>query len=164
MADPLMVVEGWADWSAWVPFDQVATAPRLPGVYLAREGADGPVVYVGMAGERTGGGRPKGLYGRLNVYASGKGIVSGLGEAAADRAFADAEWLRARLAEVEQGEPSRALEWGRAAMARAGLYVKWAVTDDKATAVELEERIITVLAGAGLWNRGRRTALFKLPS
>jgi len=49
-------------------------------------------------------------------------------------------------------------------MARAGLYVRWAVTADKATAVELEKRIITLLAGTGLRNRGRRTVLFKLPS
>jgi hypothetical protein len=45
----------------------------VPGVYLAREGQDGPIVYVGMAGELRG----EGIRGRLNVYSSGKGVVSG---------------------------------------------------------------------------------------
>ena len=39
-----------------VPFDAAATAaPRVPGVYLARQAA-GDLVYVGMAGERRGQG------------------------------------------------------------------------------------------------------------
>jgi hypothetical protein len=89
------VVETMADWSPWVPFDIGAiTAPRLPGVYMAREGPDGPIVYVGMAGERAGSGKPKGLWGRLGVYGSGKGMVSELGEAASDRALADPDWRR----------------------------------------------------------------------
>lgn len=113
------MIEEMADWSPWVPFEQaLPAAPLLPGVYMARVGADGPVVYVGMAGERAGGGRPKGLRGRLSVYASGKGVVSGLGEAAMDRALADLGWLRERLAEIERGEAKRAKEWGQAAMAR----------------------------------------------
>jgi len=46
-----------ADWSPWLPFDDVAvSALRLPGVYLARQGQDGALVYVGMAGERPGQG------------------------------------------------------------------------------------------------------------
>lgn len=83
-------------------------APLVPGVYMAREGTAGPIVYVGMAGERagrTGTGTPKGLRGRLGVYASGKGLASGLGEAVMDRALADPGWLRERLTEVESGEP-----------------------------------------------------------
>ncbi|MGH8972782.1 MAG: hypothetical protein ACRD0C_06205 [Acidimicrobiia bacterium] len=122
--DPLSAVETLADWSPWIPFSEALhSAPRLPGVYLAREGKTGPVVYVGMAGERAGtsGRSPKGLRGRLAVYASGKALTSGLGEAVADRAFADAEWLRARIAEAERGEPRRAKEWGRAAFDRADL-------------------------------------------
>ena len=58
-------------------------------MYLAREGLDGPIVYVGMAGERRG----KGIRGRLNVYGSGKALVSGLGEAVMDRALADVDWV-----------------------------------------------------------------------
>ena len=79
--------------------------------------------------------------GRLGVYASGKGIVSGLGEAAADRALADASWLRERLDEVEAGKPMPAIEWGRAAMARAGLYVRWTTTEVKKSALLLEGQV-----------------------
>src|SRR4051812_48519295 len=83
-----------AAWSGWVPMTEaVAAAALTPGVYMAREGPAGPVVYVGMAGERRG----KGIRGRLGVYNSGKGMVSGLGEAAMDRALADPACLRARL-------------------------------------------------------------------
>jgi len=61
-------------WSGWVPFaEAIIAAPRLPGVYRAREGSVGEVIYIGMAGERTGGGKPQGIRGRLRVYASGKG-------------------------------------------------------------------------------------------
>ena len=84
MSDPVAEADAMAPWSDWVPFDQVGTAERLPGVYMARLGPDGLVVYVGCAGPRAGGRTPQGLHGRLGVYASGKGIVSGLGEAAAD--------------------------------------------------------------------------------
>ena len=68
-----------ADWSSWAPLiESVADAPTAPGVYMARERHSGQVVYVGMAGERSG----RGLRGRLRVYLSGKAAVSGLGEAA----------------------------------------------------------------------------------
>jgi hypothetical protein len=37
----LSPLDSLADWSAWVPLSEaVATAPLLPGVYMAREGAD----------------------------------------------------------------------------------------------------------------------------
>jgi hypothetical protein len=113
MSDPVAEADALAPWSKWVPFDQVGTADRLPGVSMARLGPDGLVVYVGCAGPRAGGRTPQGLHGRLGVYASGKGIVSGLGEAAADRALAAASWLRERLDEVEAGKPMRAPRgWG----------------------------------------------------
>src|SRR4051812_15685578 len=97
--DALARIEELADWSPWVAFgDALDLAPRLPGVYLAREGTVGPIVYVGMAGERAGSGKPQGIRGRLRVYASGKALTSGLGEAVADRAFADPAWVRERLA------------------------------------------------------------------
>lgn len=65
MDDPLSMIEEMADWSPWLPFEQaLAKAPLVPGVYMARDGAEGPVVYVGMAGERASGGQPKGLRGR----------------------------------------------------------------------------------------------------
>jgi hypothetical protein len=128
-------------------------APRQPGVYLAREGIDGPIVYVGMAGKRAGGGRPQGIRGRLRVYASGKALTSGLGEAVADRAFADANWLRERVAEVERGEPMRAIAWGQAVFGRADLHVRWTVTADRTSAIQLERKVGSRLAAAGLWNR-----------
>ena len=157
------LVETMADWSPWVPFAVgAATAPRLPGVYMARQGPDGPIVYVGRAGERAGSGKPEGLWGRLGVYASGKGMVSGLGEAASDRALADPDWLRERLAEVEAGEPMRAIEWGKAAIVRAGLYVRWTTTTTAAGAKVLEKQILDELAGARLWNRERRVVVVRL--
>lgn len=154
MDDALEAVEQMADWSPWVPFDQVGTAPRKPGVYMARRGPDGQVVYVGMAGPRAGGGVP-GLCGRLGRYSSGRGMVSGLGEAATDRALADPEWLRERLAEVERGKPMRAQDWGKAAMARPGLFVRWAATADKDSALALERRVEHAFPPGYLWNRSR---------
>lgn len=126
-----------------MPFAEAATAAaRKPGVYMVREGAKGPVVYVGMA---------SGLRGRLSWYASGKAITSGLGEAVADRAFADVAWLKERLDEAERGESRRALAWGKAAFDRADLFVRWAITSDTHSARILEEQ-----CGAScthLWNR-----------
>jgi hypothetical protein len=100
-----------ADWSPWVNFEEALTsAPRLAGVYFARVGSTGPIVYVGMAGERAGSGQPQGIRGRLRVYGSGNALTSGLGEAVADRALADVSWLQERLAEAEGGQPLRARE------------------------------------------------------
>lgn len=148
----LQELENLADWSPWVPFaDALALAPRQPGVYVAREGATGVVVYIGMAGERRGSG----LRGRLAVYSSGKALASGLGEAVFDRALADADWLRARLSDVEGGRPARAKEWGRLAFERSDLQVRWATTVDRATAVALERSALNVLSSTALWNRLR---------
>jgi hypothetical protein len=44
-----------------------------------------------MAAERRG----QGIRGRLTVYRRGRAAVSGLGEAAMDRALRDPDWLRA---------------------------------------------------------------------
>lgn len=136
------------EWSEWLPFaDAVQTAPRLPGVYMVRRTIAPDVVYIGSAGERRGAG----LRGRLRVYASGKGAVSGLGEAVLDRAVADADWLRARLAEVEAGHPRRVKEWARLSMEWAELEVCWTVAVDKASAEALERQLI--VTRVGLWNR-----------
>lgn len=155
--DPMAALEALAEWSPWVSFTAaLAEAPRLPGVYMAREGVEGPVVYVGMAGERRGSrDRPQGLRGRLAIYARGKALASGLGEAVFDRALADQDWLRERLAEVDQGKPVRAKEWGKLAFVRADLHVRWATTDDKASALALERACLDLLAKAELWNRYR---------
>lgn len=141
-----------ASWSDWLPFVDAATsAPRLPGVYLARKGLDGPVVYVGMAGERNG----QGLRGRLSVYRSGKALTSGLGEAVFDRAIADPTWLAQQLAAVETGSPSRAKSWGRAAFQHADLRICWATTVERDAARALENACLQALHDRELWNRRR---------
>ena len=148
--EAMHAVEQLASWSAWVPIaEALATAPRSAGVYMARQGATGPIVYVGMAGERSG----KGIRGRLRVYMSGKALASGLGEAVFDRALADPDWLRDRLAEVEAGKPTRAKQWGKEAIARADLHVRWATTEGRAAALALERRCLEALHGDELWNR-----------
>jgi hypothetical protein len=135
-----------------VPFDAaVKSAPKVPGVYLARTGESGPLVYVGMAGERRG----RGVRGRLEIYGRGRGAVSGLGEACLDRALADADWLVDRLAELRDGSPHRAKEWARLAVQRANLHIRWAGTADGAAARALERAVLDRLDGAAIWNRAR---------
>lgn len=146
-----------ADWSEWVPFEVcISSAPTLPGVYVARETQSLQIIYVGMAGERRGlspDGKPKGLRGRLNVYASGKALTSGLGEAVFDRALADEAWLSRRLANLRSGTPERAKAWGRLAFERASLEVCWATSEDKTSARLLELKTLNALNDTGLWNR-----------
>ncbi|MER6017726.1 hypothetical protein [Streptomyces anulatus] len=144
-------LQGMAPWTEWVPLIS-ADPPPSPGVYLARQGAGGPVVYVGVgAGARKGGG----LRGRLGRCTSGKALASGLGEAIFDRALADRDWLRKRLAEVESGRPMRAAQWGRAALMWADLHVCWALTEDREEALALERRVLAV-QGIGWWTRAHR--------
>lgn len=132
--------------------EAITTAPVTPGVYMAREGPSGPVVYVGMAGERRG----RGVRGRLTVYARGKGMVSGLGEATMDRALADPEWLRLRLDELESEHGARrATDWARLALERASLHIRWAPAPDRPAAVALERAVLTALGQPDLWNRAR---------
>ena len=148
----LQQLEQLAEWSLWLPFaEALAHAPPQPGVYMAREGTSGAVVYIGMAGERRG----RGLRGRLGVYSSGKALASGLGEAVFDRSLADADWLGERLREVEAGRPARAKEWGRLAFERADLQVRWTTTADQSEAVLLERAALDLLSGSALWNRLR---------
>ncbi|SCK56058.1 hypothetical protein YUYDRAFT_07436 [Streptomyces sp. ScaeMP-e48] len=140
-----------APWTEWVPLIS-ADPPPSPGVYLARQGEDGPVVYVGVgAGPRKGGG----LRGRLRRYTSGKALASGLGEGIFDRALADREWLSERLAEVESGRPMRAVQWGKAALVWADLWVCWALTKGGEEALALERRVLAV-QGVDWWNRAGR--------
>ena len=147
---PAEDLDALAVWSSWLPFAQAApSAPTLPGVYMAREGEHGPVVYVGMAGERRG----QGVRGRLGIYTTGKGMVSGLGEAAADRALADAAFVRQRLTQIEDGQPARAKDWARLAMIRADLWVRWATVETREEALLLETRTIRALRDCSLWNR-----------
>lgn len=104
-ADLIALVDPMVDWSAWMPFEEVVrSATKQPGVYMARTRETGPLVYVGMAGERRG----RGVRGRLETYERGKGAVSGLGEACLDRALADPDWVAERLADLKDGAPLRA--------------------------------------------------------
>lgn len=143
-----------ADWSEWRAYEvAVGDAPRLPGVYLFRAPSTGQVVYVGMAGERAGGGRPQGLRGRLSVYKSGKGAVSGFGEAALDRALADPVWVEQQLALLRSDGPRRAKLWAAEAIRRVSPDVRWSVCVDGPAARALEKRVEGILDGQGLWNR-----------
>ena len=146
------IVASLAVWSPWLPFDDaVISAPRLPGVYLARQGAYGGLVYVGMAGERRG----QGLRGRLTVYRRGKAAVSGLGEAVLDRALADPAFVQQHLDELLAGLPKRGAAWAQDALRWADLHVRWAVTADRPAAVALERAVLDASAASALWNRAR---------
>jgi len=143
-----------AEWSTWLPYEAaVDEAPRLPGVYLFRVTDTGQIVYVGMAGERAGSGHPEGLRGRLSVYRSGKGAVSGFGEAALDRALADPVWVERQLATLNTVGPRRAKLWAADAIRRVSPEVCWSVCFDGPAARTLEKSVEEILAGRGLWNR-----------
>ena len=140
------------DWSPWLPFDEAAvSAPRLPGVYLARQGQGDALVYVGMAGERRG----QGIRGRLMVYRRGKAAVSGLGEAVLDRALADAAFVQQHLEGLLASQPKRAALWAQDALRWAELHIRWAVTADRPAAVALERAVLDASAASPLWNRAR---------
>ncbi|RSD16597.1 hypothetical protein EIY87_21785 [Amycolatopsis eburnea] len=102
-----------------------------------------------MAGERRG----QGIRGRMTIYARGKALASGLGEAVFDRALADPAWLRDRLKEAEQGCARRAARWGILAFERADLHICWTVTSDGTAARSLEKRVLVALKNHTLWNR-----------
>lgn len=104
-----------------------------------------------MAGERRG----QGVRGRLRIYLSGKGLVSGLGEAALDRALADPDFVQDRLDAVRTGTPRRAKVWGKLAIDRADLWIRWATTPDRRSAALLELEVIQALHAEDLWNRYR---------
>ncbi|PPF59338.1 hypothetical protein C5C13_06245 [Clavibacter michiganensis] len=107
-----------AAWSGWLPFlDAMRSIDRLLGVYLMRTG--GRIVYVRMAGKRTGttGNMPRGMRGRLVRYASGKAAASGFGDAALDRALADVDFLRNQLETLYRSERRQTIGWARDAIA-----------------------------------------------
>ena len=111
------------------------------------------IIYVGMAGERLGSGRPQGLWGRLSIYRRGKGAVSGFGEAVLDRALADEAFVSAQLETLRTNGPMRAKEWAITAIAWLGPDVRWAVCEDKESALALETKVEEALGTFGLWNR-----------
>lgn len=156
MNDAEVAIDAMANWSPWRPWAGArAEAPRLPGVYLFR--VDDVIVYCGMAGERAGrdGTRaPKGLWGRLGRYESGRAAASGFGEHALDRALADPAFLRARLDHLERQGPERIITWARAALAWIPLEVRWATTTSGQEALALEAAVTQRLAVSGvrLWS------------
>lgn len=157
--DAYATVEVLAAWSAWTP---LATANyrhvTQPGVYMMRDGRDGAIVYVGLAGERSGNG----LRGRLDKY---RGLSSGFGEAVLAQALADPGFLRVRLEEALAGQPLDIREWMREAVRRAEVEVRWAIASDGATAERLEDEVLGLLRQHGLWNRrGPRRAAPDGPS
>lgn len=142
-----------AEWSEWLPFEDARrAAPREPGVYLLREPRSGVIRYAGMAGERAGGGRPQGLRGRLAAYWTGKGAVSGFGEAALDRALADPDWVEAQLDALRHNGAKRAKEWAADAITRLELECRWAVSADRDDALYLERQVVALTRAYGLWN------------
>ena len=154
LRDTYAEVQSKANWAPWRPFPAaIADAPRLPGVYLLREPTTQVIRYVGMAGERVGGGRAQGLRGRLTVYQSGKGAVSGFGEAALDRAFADPEWVEQQLAHLRTAGPQRAKQWAAAAISRLAPEISLATTADRTTARLLEDEVVALLREHDIWNR-----------
>jgi hypothetical protein len=147
-------VEGLAEWSVWAPFTEALPhAPRRPGVYLFRERDTQRIRHVGMAGERAGGGRPLGLYGRLSAYRTVAGAMSGFGEAALDRALADPAWVAARLEHLRGGGAERARHWARDAVVRLDPDVRWSACHERADARHLEVRVEALLRPFGLWTR-----------
>ena len=138
-------------WAPWLLFEEAAgIAPREPGVYVARERPTGQIVYIGMAGERRG----QGIRGRLRIYLTGKAAVSGLGEAALDRALADPAWLDRMIERTRTEGPLRAKQWAQAALTRADLELTWTVSPDRTSAAIIEQRLIAA-ATHQLWNRRR---------
>jgi hypothetical protein len=122
-------------------------------VYLLRDPDTHVIRYAGMAGERAGSGRPQGLHGRLSVYRTGKGAVSGFGEAALDRALADPSWAEAKLEHLRTTGPQRATEWARDAILRLAPEVSWATCSNGPDARHLETRVVLLRGHFGLWNR-----------
>lgn len=147
--DAYTAVDDLAAWSDWAPFAPAAlTAPLTPGVYQMRA-RDGAIVYVGMAGERKG----QGIRGRLSIYRRGKGAVSGFGEAALDRALADATFVEEHLNAVRAGHPARASVWAQDAIRRLDVEIRWAECATKAQALALEIAAVEILKTHPIWNR-----------
>ena len=131
-----------ARWSEWVPFvDALTDAPRVPGVYLFRAPGTRHIIYAGMAGERAGSGVPQGLRGRLRVHLTGKGAVSGFGEAALDRALADPSWVEKQLRLLSEQGPQRAKVWAANAIQRVSPEVCWATCSNGSSARALERQV-----------------------
>lgn len=150
--DVIAAVEQTATWTPWSRFSDVATeAPTTPGVYMFR--SEGKIIYVGVAGPRDGNGTkdPKGLFGRFTIYRGGR--VTGFGQALFDAALADREFLQGRIAELDSGQPRRAVDWVRTAYEHYDPDVRWAVLNTKDDALRIEKQIVGMLREYDLLNR-----------
>ena len=147
--DAYDAVNDLAAWSDWAGFETAAlVAPLTPGVYQMRT-SDQTIVYVGMAGERKG----MGIRGRLSIYRRGRGAVSGFGEAALDRALADAPFVQEHLEALRGGQPRRASVWAKDAIQWFNVEIRWAQCATKTDADTLEKAAITLLVPHAIWNR-----------
>jgi len=147
--DAYKAVNDLAAWSDWASFETAApVAPLTPGVYQMRT-SDLSIVYVGMAGERKG----MGIRGRLSIYRRGRGAVSGFGEAALDRALADAPFVQERLEALRGGQPRRASVWAKDAIQWLNVEIRWAECATKTEAEALEKAAIELLLRHAIWNR-----------
>lgn len=147
--DAYTAVDALVAWSDWAPFGVAAlVAPLTPGVYQVRR-RDGLIVYVGMAGERRG----QGIRGRLSIYRRGKGAVSGFGEAALDRALADATFVQEHLDAVHAGQPARTSVWAQDAIRWLDVEIRWAECATQTDALALESAAVELLKSHSIWNR-----------
>jgi hypothetical protein len=85
-------------------------------------------------------------------WRSSTSAISGLGDAALDRALAEQSWLQDMVERTRVDGPLRATEWAKAALARADLELRWTITSDRSSAVIAERRLIAE-AEHRLWNR-----------
>ena len=81
--------------------------------------------------------------------------MSGLGEAALDRALADPIFVKQRLHLLESGTAERAKDWARAALGWANVHVSWVERSTKAESADFEDELLELLEAHDLWNRKR---------
>jgi hypothetical protein len=137
-----------AEWSVWTPLaEALPEAPRSAGVFLLLEPSARVVRHVGRAGERSGGGSPQGLYGGIRALVTGHAPLTGFAEAALDRALADPDFVRERVA----GPPQPVRRWAAAAVRRLELDVSWTTCPDSDEARWLAGRVAELLRPHGLW-------------
>ncbi|AZH78959.1 hypothetical protein CSX12_11025 [Microbacterium sp. Y-01] len=147
--DAYAAVDALAEWSEWQPFAVAAPrAPLVPGAYQMRL-REGTIVYIDMAGERRG----QGIRGRLSMYRRGKGAVSGFGEAALDRALANASFIEDDLDSVCAGTPARASVRAQDAIRWLDVEIRWAECDTREAALTLETAALDLLMTHVIWNR-----------
>lgn len=89
------------------------------------------------------------------MYARGRGAVSGLWEAALDRALADSLFVRQRAVSAREWQAERAKDWARAALAWANVRACCTERSTKADAIVLEDELVALLEAHDLGTRKR---------